>query len=35
MSIALNVYYKGKNSAAKMFMEEIKREMSVTSTSCQ
>ena len=23
MSIALNLYYKGKNGAAKMFMEEI------------
>ena len=25
MSIALNVYYKGKNGAAKMFMEEMEK----------
>ena len=25
MSIALNLYYKGKNGAAKMFMEEMER----------
>ncbi|MBQ4104123.1 MAG: antibiotic biosynthesis monooxygenase [Clostridia bacterium] len=25
MSIALNLYYKGKNGAAKMFMEEMEK----------